>query len=238
MEAKEKNKAPEETKALLVTKANSLIEAAYTLSLNEQRIILACAAQLDGRKPPPRNTFLLTVDEFQGLFGTDPKSTYKEMEEATNRLYERDIRKIDGQTRKRMRWVYMAEYQKGEGRVKLGFSPEITPYLTMLNKRHTTYQLNEVRGLGSAYSIRLYEMLARFRDTGWFAISVDDFKERLQLVGKYPRFSNLKARVIDPAVKEIRAKTSLDVSWQPIKKGRTVETIRFSFEEKAQMELL
>ena len=38
----------------IVTKANALIEASYNLTLNEQRIILACAAKLDGRKPMPR----------------------------------------------------------------------------------------------------------------------------------------------------------------------------------------
>ena len=223
----------------LVTKANALIEASYALSLNEQRIILACAAQLDGRKPLPKdNIFELTVDEFQALFNTDARNAYREMEDAANRLYDRDIRKIEKKVRKRMRWVYMAEYRKGEGRVKLGFSPEIAPYLTMLHKRFTSYRLAEVAELSSVYSIRLYEMLAQYQSTGFLGISVEDFKERLQLEGKYGRFANLKARVIEPAVRELTRKTSVDVNWTPIKKGRTVERLEFRFEEKAQMQLL
>jgi plasmid replication initiation protein len=222
----------------IVTKANALIEASYNLTLNEQRIILACAAKLDGRKPMPRDAvFLLGVEEFVELFGSDPRNAYAEMEEAASKLYERDIRRIDGTTRKRLRWVYMAEYWKGEGKVRLGFSPEIAPYLTMLHKRFTSYRLEEVARLRSAYAIRLFEMLAQFFDTGVLLISVAEFKQRLALEDKYDRFSNLKARVIDPAVKDLVAKTSLDVTWKAIKKGKTVDRLQFNFAEKQQLAL-
>ncbi|MGB5831654.1 MAG: replication initiation protein [Thiohalocapsa sp.] len=222
----------------IVTKANALIEASYNLTLNEQRIILACAAKLDGRKPMPREAvFVLDVDEFVELFGSDPKNAYAEMEEAASKLYERDIRRIEGKTRKRLRWVYMAEYRKGEGRVKLGFSPEIAPYLTMLHKRFTSYRLEEVASLRSTYAIRLFEMLAQYSDTGLFVTTVADFKQRLAIEDKYDRFSNLKARVIEPAVKDLLAKTSLEISWKGMKKGKAVDRLEFRFEEKSQMQL-
>jgi plasmid replication initiation protein len=222
----------------IVTKANALIEASYNLTLNEQRIILACAAKLDGRKPMPREAvFVLDVDEFVELFGSDPRNAYAEMEEAASKLYERDIRRIEGKTRKRLRWVYMAEYRKGEGRVKLGFSPEIAPYLTMLHKRFTSYRLEEVASLRSTYAIRLFEMLAQYSDTGLFVTTVADFKHRLGIEDKYDRFSNLKARVIEPAVKDLLAKTSLEISWKGIKKQKAVDRLEFRFEEKAQMQL-
>jgi len=222
----------------IITKANALIEASYNLTLNEQRIILACAAKLDGRKPMPRDAvFVLSVEEFIDLFGSDPKNAYAEMEEAATKLYERDIRRIEGTTRKRLRWVYMAEYKKGEGKVRLGFSPEIAPYLTMLRKRFTSYKLEEVASLRSIYAIRLFEMLVQFSETGLFVISVADFKLRLGLDEKYDRFSNLKARVIDPAVKDLVTKTSLDIVWQGIKKGKTVDRLEFRFSEKQQLAL-
>ncbi len=224
---------------VLVTKANALIEASYTLTLNEQRLLLACAAQLDGRKPLPNdNIFTLSVEEFREHFKTDVKSAYREMEEAVNKLYDRDIRKIGKKTRKRMRWVYMAEYRKGEAEVKLGFSPEIAPYLTVLHRRFTSYRLAEVSELGSPYSIRLFEMLAQYQNTGMLTIKVQDFKARLQLETKYSRFANFKARVIEPAVRELNQKTSIKVDWEAIKEGRTVELLIFRFEEKAQMPLL
>jgi len=222
----------------IVTKANALIEASYNLTLNEQRIILACATKLDGRKPMPRDAvFVLSVDEFVELFGSDPRNAYAEMEEAATKLYERDIRRIEGSTRKRLRWVYMAEYKKGEGKVRLGFSPEIAPYLTMLHKRFTSYRLEEVAKLRSTYAVRLFEMLIQFSDTGVFLISVAEFKQRLGIEDKYDRFSNLKARVIEPAVKDLVAKTSLEISWKGHKTGKTVDRLEFRFSEKCQLSL-
>jgi plasmid replication initiation protein len=223
----------------LVTKANALIEASYTLSLNEQRIVLACAAQLDGRRPPPKNDiFVVSADEYADLFDIDSKSVYRLMEEAVNRLYERDIRKIEGKTRTRMRWVYKAEYLKGEGKIRLGFSPEVSPYITLLHKRFTRYKLAEIAELNSPISIRIFEMLMQWRTTGILDIEVEDLRERLQLGDRYPRFSNLKQRILDPVCAELTQKTSFDVTWRPIKKGRAVHRLQFYFDEKAQMSLL
>lgn len=221
-----------------VTKSNALIEASYALTLTEQRVILACSAHLDGRKPLPRdNVFTISAEEFVDLFDLDPKSAYAQMQEAVNRLYERDIQKIEGETKKRMRWVYMAEYRKGEGVVRLGFSPEIAPYLSMLHKRFTSYRLGEVAGLTSVYAIRLYEMLAQYQSTGFFTITVDELRLRLQLENKYERYPNLKARVIVPAVRDLNAKTSLEVEWSAEKKGKAVHRLTFNFTERAQLGL-
>lgn len=225
-------------KGCVITKANALIEASYILSLNEQRLILACAAKLDGRKPMPRDTvFEISADEFVALFDTDPRNAYTEMESAVSKLFERDINRIEGMNRKRLRWVYMAEYKKGEGKVRLGFSPDIAPYLTMLNKKFTSYSIEEVCRLRSNYAIRLYEMLVQFLDTGVFWITVETFKMRLELEEKYDRFSNLRVRVIEPAIKDITAKTNLDVRWQGHGAGRTVSRLEFRFSLKKQMEL-
>lgn len=222
----------------VVTKANALIEASYVLTLAEQRVILACAAQLDGRRPLPKdNLFTISADEFVELFSLEPHTAYEQLRDAVDRLYERDIRKIDGKTRTRMRWVYLAEYKKGEGAVRLGFSPEIAPYLTLLHKKFTSYRLSEVSGLTSVYAIRLYEMLAQYMSTGFFTITVDDFRTRLQLEDKYTRFANLKARVLLRAVEELNAKTSLEVEWSEEKKGKAVHRLNFKFSERAQLGL-
>lgn len=223
----------------VVTKANALIEASYTLSLVEQRVLLACASQLDGRKPPPKNdTFVVSAEEYAALFEIDLKSVYRMMEEAANKLFEREIKRINGGVKTRIRWVYKAEYLKGEGKIRLGFSQEITPYLTLLHKRFTQYRLAEIAELNSPIAIRIFEMLMQWQSTGRLDISVDSLRERLQLGDTYPRFANLKQRILDPVCKELTQKTSYEVTWQPIKKGRAVQRVEFIFEEKAQMSLL
>lgn len=224
----------------VVTKSNALIEASYKLNLNEQRIVLSCISQLDGRKPLPRdNKFWVTAEDFSESFGMNINKAYEALHDAANQLYERDIRTFDeyGKNKKRVRWVYKVEYEAGQGRVMLAFSPDIAPYLTKLHKQFTTYQLKRVAGLRSAHSIRIFEMLQQFSDTGILRISLDDFKDRLELGNQYSRFYDIKRRIIEPAIKELHNKSGLIIEWDTKKKSRAVVGLEFRFKDDEQMSL-
>ena len=221
-----------------ITKHNSLIEASYLLTLDEQRLILACIAQIDSRKAlPEKNRFEVTVEEFVDLFGIHPDSAYTQMREAVERLAERWI-VINGDTRHLARWLYEKKYAHGEGYVAVGFSPTVTPYLCSLHRDFTSYKLGQIAAFKSAHSIRLYELLIRFDDTGIRLIPVDQFKDRLDLADQYPQFAKLKQRVIDPAVEEINQKSDLRVEWRPIRKKRVVHTLEFTYTKEAPPEPL
>lgn len=225
-----------ELKDFVVTKANALIQASYRLNLNEQRLVLCCVAQLDARKPLPKDAlFTVNVADFAAMFSLDMKNAYRELEDAANALYERDIRTYDGKARERFRWVYHVKYISSEGRVELEFSPSIAPYLTLLHERFTSYQLEQIANLRSIYAIRLFEFLMQYKKTGRLTVLLKDFKAWLELEQQYDRFSNLKARVIEPAAQELREKNHLDIQWKAIKKGRSVERLEFTFkfEDKA-----
>jgi plasmid replication initiation protein len=212
-----------------ITKHNSLIEASYRLTLDEQRLILACIAQIDSRQAlPEKNRFEVTVGEFVDLFGVDPSNAYAQMREATERLAERWII-INGDKAHQARWLYEKKYAHGEGYVAIGFSPTVAPYLSVLHRDFTTYKLGQVAAFKSAHSIRLYELLIRFDDSGIRLITVDQLKDRLDLANQYPQFSKLKQWVIDPAVAEINEKSDLNVDWRPIRKKRVVHTLEFKY---------
>jgi plasmid replication initiation protein len=220
-------------KDLMVTKHNSLIEASYKLSLNEQRLVLLCIARLDTRKPLPKdNLFTITAKEFAKNFGIEEKHAYTALDEAASSLYERDIKTFDGKYRERFRWVCGVKYHDKEGKVTLGFSNWVTPYLTMLHERFASYKLKQIAGLKSVYSIRLFEFLTQFKTTGKLLIELDRFKDRLEIKDEYKRFYNLRMRVIEPAVKELMEKSNLEINWKPIKSGKTIKQLEFSFYER------
>jgi len=215
----------------VVTKANALIQSSYRLTLNEQRLVLLCVAQLDSRKPLPKdNLFTVTASDFADVYGTESNS-YRDLEEAATTLGERWIRTHDGKNRTKFRWVYYVQYHDTEGKVTLGFSPTISPYLTMLHQKFTSYHLENIAGLRSSYSVRLYEFMMQFKSTGKFVVSVDDFKSWLELDDAYSRFSDLKRRVINPAVKELMAKSNMVIEWEGIRMGKTVTRLEFRFRE-------
>jgi plasmid replication initiation protein len=225
---------------IVITKHNSLIEASYKLTLNEQRLISACISKLDPRKPLPKdNAFEITAKEFSEKYGISIKKAYKELEEASKDLYEQDIKTYDGKYRERFRWVYGVKYHEGEGRVTLGFSPWVVPYLTMLHERFTSYQLKQIAELKSIYSIRLFEFLMQFKATGRFIIDLDRFRERLGLTTEYKRFFDLKRVVIDRSLKELSKKSNLVINWKAIKgsHGKAIKQLEFVFRETKTIEV-
>ncbi|MCU7909505.1 MAG: replication initiation protein [Candidatus Thiodiazotropha sp. (ex Lucinoma aequizonata)] len=91
--------------------------------------------------------------------------------------------------------------------------------------------MNKVSGLNSYYAVRLYEMLIQFKSTGLLLISLESFKIRLGLDGKYSRFTDFRRRVIIPAIKELQAKSNLTIEWRTIRKKGAVSKLQFRFKE-------
>jgi plasmid replication initiation protein len=231
---------------LVVTKSNELIRASYKLTINEQRLVLACIAQLDPRLPIPKTRerairpIRVTVSDFAETFHLSDRSTaYTALQEATDRLYERDIKTFDENGRRygRFRWVQAVEYHQRQGCVELTFTQNVAPYITLLHRHFTSYLLKQIASVNSIYAIRLFELLMQFKATGMVAIGLDELKLLLDLEDKYSRFANLKARVIDPAVRELTVKANLEIAWEAIRQNHRVTSLRFRFRENPQAAL-
>lgn len=219
----------------LVTKSNHLVEAGYKLSLNEQRLILFAISKLDSRTPLPKNNdFVITASEFSESFNMPLNQAYEVLEEAASRLYDRDIKSFDKdlKMRERFRWVDCVQYWDGDAKVTLSFSKKIIPYLTKLHRQFTSYELKQISGLKTAYSIRFYELLVQFIKTGERYITLEKLRDLLEIKNEYARFFNLKMRVIEPSIKNINESTDLAVDWDVVKKGKVITGLMFIFQEK------
>ncbi|KAF0190555.1 MAG: plasmid replication protein [Gammaproteobacteria bacterium] len=223
--------------ALKVTKSNALVEASYRLTLNEQRLVILSLAHIDSRKPIPAE-IRITAEEFSETYQIPIHKAYEELREATDNLYERDIQTYDGREKERFRWVEKVKYHNGKGYVTINFTRSVAPYISMIHRNFTSYPMNNVSSLRSVYSIRLFEMLMQYKSTGILIIDVEEFKERLEITEKYPRFYDLKRRIIDPAVNELETKSELIIKWRPnLKKGKSIVQLRFEFKPAQQLRL-
>lgn len=216
-----------------VYKSNYLVEACYRLNLEEQRLMIACIAQIDSRPENYTDQPIIKVNatDYADIYNLNMKNAYTQLKAATDSIYERDIKiKNDATgTLTRVRWVSSVQYQKNKGCVTLSFSPEIKKYLFALTQRFTSYRLVDVASLKSSYSIRIYELLMQHKSmkkTGRL-ISLDDFRKMLDIENKYAMFADLKKRVLEPSVKELNKSTDLSVSYNTIKDGRKIVAIEF-----------
>jgi plasmid replication initiation protein len=215
-----------------ITKSNYLVEASYSLTLQEQRLILACLSRIDSRYGISKEVSILASD-YAEMMRIDIKNAYRELYNSTEKLYERSIIVSHLEKTEEFRWIQKkALYHKGEGRVTFTWSDEVLIYISQLKRRFTTYRLNDVAGLNSSYAIRLYELLMQFNATKERKIRLIDFKLLFNLGDKYTLFRDLNKRVIKPAVREINRSSNLIVNYSTIKKGRNVAALRFDFREK------
>lgn len=223
-----------------VVQSNVLVEASYRLNLEEKRVVIAAISKIDPRRDVP-DSITITAEEYAKLFDLKIDAAYQQLKEAAAKLYTRTIKLNSKDSKNRpvddeMRWVYRrAIYHSREGKVTLSFSPDLMPYLGQLKEQFTGYKAHNVRALKSTYSIRLYELLTQYLAAGERWITVDKFREMLDLEDKYPRFADLNRWIIEPSIKELNAKSNYEVLFRPEKKGRAVHKLWFFFNEKQQM---
>jgi len=222
----------------LVVKSNHLIEASYKLSLNEQRLILMAISQLRNRRPMGSQKIQqVTALDYQEMFGLSQKNAYRELKAATDNLFQRDIKTYDDKGMDRFRWVERVRYEKKEGFVELHFTDSIAPYLTKIYKNFTQYELKKLSNVKSTYAIRLFEMFKRWEQKGERFITMADYRKWFELENKYKLYSDLRKRVIEPAIAELEEKANLTISWDEKKKGRKVVGFDFMFEENQQTDM-
>lgn len=224
----------------VVSKHNDLVGASYRLSVAEQRLILLAIAKIDSRKPMP-NGIVVTADDFMSRYTVNKSDAYTQLQNAAKQLFNAKITSITGTGKGRaiheVRWVERCSYIKGEGRVELLFSTTVKPYLSRLIGHYTSYDLWRVSGIESTHSFRLFEMLMQYKSKGWLYITVEELRRRLQLGDAYERFGNLRSRVIDSSVKELRNKCSMELDYELIKEQKSVKAIKFTFRLLDQMTL-
>lgn len=224
-----------------VTQDNALITASYAMGLDEKRLLVAAISKLD----PDSKVWLygraeveITVSEWAYLYGLKTNDVYTRLNDASKRLFDRYVR-IYGDSRKGkdIRWISAREYDEGAGRIVLTFSGPILHYLSGMIDQFTSYDLLGVSGLKSIHSVRLYELAAQFKGTGWRHITLDELRKMLDLGDSYPRWVDLKKRVVDRACTEVTQKSDLSVEYEKVKQGRNVVAIRLRIIPKDQLEL-
>lgn len=224
-----------------IYKANALIEASYRLSLYEQRIILACISQVRRDEDlTDQQLYIISAKQISDISGISVKRAYQHIKVASEKLFDRRVTLYeapngDGHAKVKLtRWVQEVVYQESLGSVAIRFSQPMIPYLSQFTEQFTRYALADVAKMTSVHAIRLYEFLAQWRSTGERIISIDWFREVLQLEGRYSSIKDLKRRVLIPSVEQINLHSPLWLKWEQKKTGRTITHINFTFGEKEE----
>ncbi len=226
-------------KNLIVCKSNNVIEAGYRLSLNEQRVILACISKVNSMNELlETDEFELSARDFASMYNISQDRAYNELKEVSKNLYHRSLTIFNPYPNRpkvekiETRWISSIAYLPSDGKVILRFSQDILPFLSELKGQFTRYKLEHIGNMTSIYAIRLYELLAQWKSKGKREVEISFLKKQLQLDSSYERMNNLKARVIQPAIADINEHSNFYVTWTQRKTGKKISHLIFEFKEK------
>jgi len=218
---------------------NTLVEASYTLTLNEKRLLLLGISKIHHDQCPKNLDlieFSITANEWVGLFPDE--NPFTTMKRAADRMLTRYVTlhpKL-GCTEK-IAWFDSVKYYDGEARVRVRFGRSMSLRLAGMLTEFTKVRLLDIRQLSSFHSIRLYEYLSQFRSTGYRTTSIEDFRIAMDCIDKYPAMKELKRAVLKPALNELNAKSDLRVACKDVKRGRTIVGFEFTFFTDKQQDL-
>lgn len=228
----------------LVVKDNALIQASYTLDLVEQRLMLLAImeARETGKGIAPDSLLQIHAHSYAEHFGVNKETAYTVMKDASKGLFDRYVTYHDknpktGKDRSfHCRWVDKIGYEKDTGIVYLRFTHDVVPLITRLEQQFTSYDIEQISSLNSAYAIRLYELLIQWRSVGKTPLfDLQQFRQQLGVEPvQYKTMSNFKKYVLDFAVQQVNEHTDITVKYDQHKQGRVITGFTFSFKNKAK----
>jgi len=222
----------------LIVKHNKLIEANYKLTLQEQKIILILASQINKDDENFRSN-IFKVEDLAKILNLKTKSFYSDLKNLTERLLSRVIKIKEPDGLLQISWLSSAKYYDNEGKVELSFDKKLTPYLLQLKTHFTKLSLKKLINLESIYAVRIYEICKQYENMGQIIITIKELKEILQIKDKksYKLYSNIKLRVLLVAQKEINEKTDLKIDFEEIKTGRKITGLKFIIKNQNEINI-
>ena len=226
-----------------VRKSNFLIQKSrFSLSLMQQKIMLFLISQISPLDEDFRD-YTFSIPEFCKITGIDISGgNYEILKTAIldivrKRLW---IEKENGEE-VTVAWIDKATLKRGDGTIKIRLDEDMKPYLLQLKGNYTTIELIWTLHFKSKYTIRLYELVKsiHFHELEEYQreFSLEELR-RLLDAEKYERWVHFRQRVLDPAVQEVNEYSDKNLKWQPIKRGRSIERIRFTITAKDSLEVL
>lgn len=219
----------------LAVQHNKVVAGRYEMTLIQKRIFLLVLKQINAKDKNFKN-YSVRVKDLIDLGGSE--NLYQRLRKEVEGLMGKPIgiEKKDGGW-KLFTLIGYAEYFPKQGRLDIQIHPEMKDYFLQLKRDFTPVPIQEIMKCSSVYGQRFYELLYRFRDTGWWNVTVDKLREILKLEDKYANFTHFRKYVLKQAQRDL-ADTNLSFSWNEIKAAGSRRIERLEFQIEVQVENL
>ncbi|ARE27459.1 RepB family plasmid replication initiator protein (plasmid) [Lactococcus cremoris] len=238
-----------------VVEHNSLITSIAKMDKTPLKMFELAVSCIDTEKPLEDNTVYLSKRDLFAFFKVSDNDKHSRFKEAVEKMQKQAFFKIKEKKDKGFEFenivpIPYVKWTDYNDEVLIRFSPEIIPYLVNLKKNFTQHALSDLAELNSKYSIILYrwlsmnynqyehysvkggrreEQVESYRNP---TISIKELRTMTDTVKLYKEFRDLDKRVLKESLEEINTHTSFNVTYEKVKKGRSIDSIVFHITKK------
>ena len=238
-----------------VVEHNSLITSIAKMDKTPLKMFELAVSCINTEEPPKDNTVYLSKRDLFAFFKVSDNDKHRRFKEAVEKMQKQAFFQIKEEQGKGFKFksivpIPYVEWTDYNDEVKIEFHREIMPYLINLKKNFTQHALSDIAELNSKYSIILYrwlsmqynqykhysvkggrraEQVEAYRNP---SISIKELRIITDTVNSYKQFTRFNNDVLKTPLDEINAHTSFNVTYDKIKKGRSIDSIVFHIEKK------
>ena len=238
-----------------VVEHNALIQSVAKMQKTALKMFELAVSCIDTEEPPKNNTVYLSKSELFKFFEVLSSSKHSQFKEAVNYMQKQAFFNIKADKKLGIEYesivpIPYVKWNDYNDEVTIRFDQAIMPYLIDLKAEFTQYKISELQKLNSKYSIILYRWLSMnynqyehysvkggrradqveaYRNP---SIKVKELREITDTINEHQHFPHFETRVLKKAIEEINAHTSFNVTYEKVKKGRSIDSIVFHIEKK------
>uniref|UniRef100_UPI003242470F RepB family plasmid replication initiator protein n=1 Tax=Lactococcus sp. TaxID=44273 RepID=UPI003242470F len=238
-----------------IVEHNDLITSIAKMDKVPLKIFELAVSCIDTENLPKENTIYLSKSELFSFFKVDDSNKHHRFKEAIKVMQKEAFFEIREEAGKGFKFksivpIPYVKWNDYNDEVLIRFSPEIMPYLINLKAEFTQYALSDVMELNSKYSIILYRWLSmQYNQYEHYSakggrraeqvesyqnpsITVKELRVITDTLNEYKRMQDFTRWTLEKPLEEINAHTSFNVTYEKVKKGRSIDSIVFHIEKK------
>ena len=221
-----------------VFKDNRLIQNVtrrkHQMTVMEQKVLCYILSKIKPARnvtSEPQYIIQFEIRNFCKVCGLDYDNgnNYRSVKTALDKLAENSFWIDYGEGEFRFQWIATPDIQRGKGMIEVEIPKKVMPYLYELSEKFTSYQLYNILGLKSAYSIMLYEFFKSYAYRKRITVNIEELRKYLGIEeNKYKEYKQFRRGVLERSIKEIEEYTDVRATFRPIRRGRYYSDIEFT----------
>jgi plasmid replication initiation protein len=212
---------------------NRILDLYKSMSLDEKRLLVLLSPIVRTTKIKEGQSVFLSADEYAKECCISHTRAYEGLADASKKLVRRYFSYSTEDGKQTVaNWILRSTYD--EGGVDVYFTDEVLTMLQVFDELnpYTKYKKEIILKLKGDYAFEIYHIAKQNEGLGKTDVGLEQLKVNLDVPKSYHDLSNLKKRVLDPSCEEITKNTDINLSYETVKRGRSVIAIRFIIENK------